>query len=295
MTAGPGNPIDRQTFGVGGAALSALVAGPEDGDMVVLLHGMPSSAELWRGVVPRLAEAGLRAVAFDLPGYGQTLVPARADHSLAGAAELLATWMRIEIGRGLWLVGHDLGGGVAQIIASRHPTLLSRLTLTNTVAGDNWPVPPIRLARGVARIGLYAPLAAVLGRNPYVKAQLRKGFADPSRLDGDVLTRVFLDSKVSDGDGRRAFARHLVSLDPAQTSAALGNLSRLTIPTQLIWGAQDPFFPWDTVGQRLQNVLPAPDVAVLDDAGHFCPVERPDRFAEALLGWDPPPDTEEAG
>jgi 2-hydroxymuconate-semialdehyde hydrolase len=276
--------IERRTFGIGGAALSGLAAGPEDGDLVVLLHGIPASAELWRGVLVRLGAAGFRAIAFDLPGYGQTLVPARSDHSLAGAAELIATWLKIEVTGPAWVVGHDLGGGVAQILASRHPTLLSRLTLADTVVEGTWPVTTVRVLQRVARAGLYPALAAArLIPNPYVWRELRRGFADPARLPPADADRVFWDGKLRDPDGRRAFARHLAALDPAQTAAAMGNLARLTIPTQLVWGRQDVFQPWDVAGVRLQAHLPDPTVTLLDDAGHFAPLEQPEAFAAALL------------
>lgn len=278
----------RCSWALQGAALSALEGGTADSDAdpIVLLHGIPSSAELWRGVMPALVEAGHHVVAFDLPGYGQTLLPARGDHSLGGAAELLATWLRIHVGRGAWLVGHDLGGAVAQILAVRHPTLLRRMTLVDSVFDDSWPAGPIRMLRLLARAGLYPPLGAVrLLPNPLVWREIRRGFADGQRATPALVERVFLDGKVHDDDGRRAFARHLVALDPAQTVTAAGSLARLPFPTQLVWGAQDVFQPWAQVGVPLAAALGEPDVTMLDDTGHFAPVERPDAVARALLDW----------
>lgn len=280
----------RRSWAIGGAALSALEGGAstDDGETVVLLHGIPSSAELWRDVAVRLVDAGHHVVAFDLPGYGHTLLPSRADHSLAGAAELVATWLRIHVGRGAWLVGHDLGGAVAQILVSRHPTLVSRMTLTDAVVESSWPVAPIRRLQLVARTGAY-PLLGALGLVPngWMRRELRRGFADPSRATATLLDRVFWDGKVTDDDGRRAFARHLLALDPSQTTTAAGSLGRLPFPTQLVWGAQDHFQPVGTVGARLQDLLDAPPPTVLEDAGHFAPLEQPDAFTRAMLDWSP--------
>lgn len=280
----------RRSWAMQGAALSALEGGDPDGpgDTIVLLHGIPASAELWRGVMPLLVEAGHHVVAFDLPGYGQTLLPARTDHSLAGAAELVATWLRIHAGRGAWLVGHDLGGAVAQVLVARHPTLVGRMTLTDTVVEDSWPVTPIRLLRGLARAGLYPTLGALrLLPNPYMWRELRRGFADPDRATRPLVERVFFDGKVHDDDGRRAFARHLRALDHGQTVTAAGSLGRLPFPTQLVWGAKDEFQPWDEVGVRLRDALGTDAVTVLADAGHYAPAERPDAFARAMLDWQP--------
>lgn len=288
----------RRSWAIGGAALSALEGGsaqlrdgqdPPRAEVVVLLHGIPASAELWRSVMTRLVAAGHHVVAFDLPGYGDTLLPARTDHSLAGAAEMISAWMRINVGRGAWLVGHDLGGAVAQIVVSRHPTMLSRLTLADTVFEDSWPVGPIRALRRIARTGLYPLLgAAGLFPNPVMRRELRRGFADPDRATEEVVDRVFFDGKVHDDAGRRAFARHLVSLDPFQTVAAAGTLSRVPCPSQLVWGSHDVFQPWEQVGVKVEAALPDPDVTLLEGVGHFAPVEDPAGFARALLDWDPP-------
>jgi pimeloyl-ACP methyl ester carboxylesterase len=287
--------VVRRTFGVGGAALSALCAGDgavadgsgKDGEVVVLLHGIPTSAELFREVLPPLADAGFDVFAFDLPGYGHTLVPSRTDHSLAGAAELLATWMRTVLNRPVWLVGHDLGGAVAQILATRHPTLLSRLTLSNCPAEDAWPIPPITLLKRIAP--LYPTFASVrpLAANAWSAGQVARVFHDPSALRDDDLHRIFWDRKMTDADGRRAFARHLKALDNRQTLDAAPSLARLPMPTQIVWGGSDPALPWDRNGRRLQELLADPDVTIVERAGHFVPLEQPQAFADALLDWTP--------
>ena len=70
----------------GGAQLSLLEAGPADGQPLVLLHGIPTSAELWRGIMPKLAAEGFRCLAPNLPGYGMTRLSPDGDYSIFGAA-----------------------------------------------------------------------------------------------------------------------------------------------------------------------------------------------------------------
>ena len=273
------------------AMLSALVAGPEDGPPVVLLHGMPASAELWRGVLPRLAEVGYRAWAPDLPGYGGTRLPRGGDHSVAGAAELITAWLsgkgtESSPGRPVWLVGHDLGGAAAQVLVSRRPELVSRLTLGDTVVEDSWPVTPIRIFRLLARLGLYVPLAAMgLVPNPYAWRELRKGFSNPAVCDRSIAERVFWDTKAKDPEGRRAFSRHLASLDSRQTVEVAPRLAELEVPVLLLWGRDDVFQIWGEVGERLRTLLPDPDVKVVEAAGHFFPLERPKAYVAGLLEW----------
>lgn len=265
-----------------------LAVGPETGAPVVLLHGIPASAELWREGLLNLSAAGFRVYAPDLPGYGQTRLPAGGDHSLQGAAELIAAWLKQAGLAPVWLVGHDLGGGVAQIMLVHHPALINRLTLSHAAVEDLWPVGAVRLSRFLARLGVFQGLAAtgLLNIDPYFARELQKAVANQDTLNrGDTRRRIFYDTKFSDPQGRREFGAHLVALDNAQTVAVAPKLSQVTVPTLLLWGRNDPFQPWETTGQRLQQLLPQAQVKLLDQAGHFAMLDQPDAFYQALIAW----------
>lgn len=277
----------RRTAELEPARLSYLEAAPASASEdrpLVLLHGMPASAELWRDVLEELARAGHRALAPDLPGYGETRLPEGGDHSLDGAADLIEQWLEVTGLVPVRLVGHDLGGGVAQILAGRRPELIARLTLADTVLQDGWPVAPVRIFRAVARLGLYAPLAAAgLVPNPYARRELVKGFARPERIDEETARRVFWDGKVSDPEGRREFARHLAALDPEQTVEAARHLHRYRGPTLLLWGEKDRFLPAHRDAEGFRHFLPGAQLEIVANTGHFAPLERPRVWARALL------------
>jgi pimeloyl-ACP methyl ester carboxylesterase len=265
--------------------LSVIGAGPVGGEPVLFLHGLPTGAELWRSVLTAFAEAGFRGLAPDLPGYGLTRIPPVEDHSLAGAAELLAAWLRHDGLGPVWVVGHDLGGGVAQLLATRHPDLVGRLSLTNAVSDGTWPVPPVRLLIAAARAGTYPWLVRLrLFPNPYLRHELDRAFADPERVGRSDRERVFWDGKVSTAAGRQAFARHLAATARV-SSAVAADLAGLDVPSQIVWGGQDPFQPWDGAGRTLRDLLPDPEVSFLHDSGHFTPLEQPAGLADHLLSW----------
>lgn len=275
--------VTRTRVDVAGAQLSVLVAG--DGGPLVLLHGIPTGAELWRELLTPLADAGYRVLAPDLPGYGATRLPPQGDHSLAGAAELLARWLTEAGAAPARIVGHDAGGAVAQLLAVRHPRLVSQLTLTNSIVDGWWPAPRARFATLAARAGLYAPAARLrLVPNAYVRREIRRGFAEPARMGRRDLDRVFWDTKFTDPQGRAVFQRHLAALTPKDTAAVCFALPHLAIPSQLVWGMADPFQTWETAGHRLRALLPSAEVVHLDHCGHFTPLECPDRLRQALLG-----------
>jgi len=285
----------RLTISIDDTRLSMLVAGPESGAPVLLLHGLPASAELWRVGLSRLSEAGFRAFAPDLPGYGQTSLPDGADRSLRGAAEALATWLRQDGVLPVWIVGHDLGGGVAQIMAVHYPELVNCLTLSHAAVEDLWPIPSVRLLRLLARLGLYPMLAAsgLIDKNPYFARQLRKSVADPDLFDDShLLRRVFFDTKVTDPRGRREFNAHLAALDNRHTAAVAPRLRGIQAPTLLLWGRDDPFQPWESTGVRLRQLLPDSHIILLNNASHFAMLDQPDAFYGALIEWrqsQPPP------
>ncbi len=121
--------------GDGGTVRVAWVAaGPPDGPAVLLLHGEPSWSFLYRKVMRVLADAGLRAIAPDLPGFGRSDKPAEvADHTYARHVE----WMRsfafdvLNLG-GITLVGQDWGGLIGLRLAAEHPDRFERIVAANT-------------------------------------------------------------------------------------------------------------------------------------------------------------------
>ena len=268
--------------------VSSLEGG--DGPPIVLLHGIPTGAELWRPVIGLLADRGYRAVAPDLPGYGMTRIAPSGDYSLEGATDLLAEWLRL---RGLLpvsLVGHDAGGAVAQLLAVRHPELLNRLTLTNSIADGFWPAPRARLGRMAARLHLVRFAAACRTiPNPYIRWTVRRAFADRNRYDEVDTNAVFWDTKFSQQQGRIAFERSLAQLSTVSTTEAALGLPHSTVPTQLVWGMADPFQRWDGPGRRLAELLPRASVTKLHDCGHFTPLERPELLVASLTEWTEEP------
>jgi pimeloyl-ACP methyl ester carboxylesterase len=97
-----------------------------EGFPVVLLHGIPTSPALWRHVMPQVR--GGRCLAFELVGYGDSIPAGRdRDISVARQADYLLAWLDHLGVEPAVLVGHDLGGGVAQIAAVREPRRCARL------------------------------------------------------------------------------------------------------------------------------------------------------------------------
>lgn len=109
-------------------------AGPAEGPLVVLLHGFPERWSTWRDTLGALANAGFRAVAPDLRGYGASDRPSGvADYSVTRLVEDVEAIVRACGQSKAFIVGHDFGGGVAWATAMLQPSLVDRLAILNSI------------------------------------------------------------------------------------------------------------------------------------------------------------------
>ena len=263
---------------VGGARLYYYAAGSRGaGEPVVLLHGFPTSSHLWRDVVPLMPE-GHRVVVLDLLGYGRSDRPAGRDLSIKGHAERvvgLLDALRVSFAA---VVGHDLGGGIAQYLAVHHPTRIARLALIDSVAFDDWPTRQVKLARTTLPLTRHLPGTWILS---LLRAELERGYAEEERGSRsiDIYVRPFCQP-----DGLEVLIAHLEALDPAETMALQPRLRDIVAPTAIITGAHDPFLP-PAVAKRLHEAIPKSTLDIVPDVRHFIPEEAPKAMGDILTEW----------
>jgi haloalkane dehalogenase len=121
--------------GDGGTLRAAYVdAGPADGPVALLLHGEPSWSFLYRHVIPVLADAGIRAVAPDMIGFGRSDKPTRPeDHSFARHVEWTRSLVFDQLDlRDVTVVGQDWGGLIGLRLVAEHPDRFARVVAANT-------------------------------------------------------------------------------------------------------------------------------------------------------------------
>ena len=265
--------MDTRFAEAGGVRMRWEEAG--EGSPVVFVHGIPTSPRLWRHVVPKV-EA--RSMAWEMVGYGASIPEGRdRDISVAMQAHYLADWMReVGLGNGAVVVGHDLGGGVAQILAVRNPELVRGLVLTNCISYDSWPIAPVRA------IGASGPL---FGRMPiaafrrFYAAFLRGGHDDRGRWRESVSEHLpFYEG----AGGAAALVAQARSLNVRDTLGISDAIPRLDVPARLVWGVADGFQPVG-YGYRLAYELGG-SMQRVEGARHFVPEDHPDEIATAVNG-----------
>lgn len=245
--------------------LAHLAHGPPDGELVVLLHGEPTSSHLWREVVPPLTEAGLRVVAPDLVGFGRSDKPAEIGWYTPErlAASLEAHLDRIAPGR-LTLVVHDWGGMLGLPWAVEHAERVDRLVITDTALyqpggrmSDEWQAFRDFVERTPQLpIGFLISEATVRGLSSEEQAAHEAPFPDAASQAG-ARALPLLVPQADDAPGAQRSWRSRQALGEWQA------------PTLVLWGAEDRILK-PRVGQRLAEDIPGcVGFETIADAGHF--------------------------
>ncbi len=247
------------------------------GEPIIFLHGFPTSSHLWREVVPLVPE-GHRVVVVDLLGFGRSDRPMGRELSLRAHAErVLALMDALRITRAA-IVGHDIGGGIAQHLAIRQPARAARLALINSVAFDEWPTREVRMARVTLPLTRYLPPTWILS---ILRTDLHRGYVEDERGHQSVEMYV---RHFSTPEGRDMLMEHILALDPSETVALAPRLKDIVAPTAIIWGAHDPFLPL-TIGRRLHGTIPDSTLTIIPEGRHFVPEESPETVATVLRDW----------
>jgi epoxide hydrolase 4 len=269
----------------------ALTEGPEDGPLVLLMHGFPELARSWRHQLPALAQAGYLAVAPNMRGYDGT--EARGPYDLrtlgndaAGLIEALGRERAI-------LVGHDWGGVAVWAAAHLHPNRVERLVVMNAphprllreemlASGEQrkrsryilqfqipW-LPERQLSKDRG-----ARIARALRGGSHVRTawtddeleHYRSAFDEPRKLKGPLAYY------------RTAFRNALL-----RRGAGLGG--PIQAPTLVLWGMRDRFLaPGFADPGRLRRHASNVEVVPIEEVGHYVQNEAPERVNAELLRW----------
>lgn len=208
------------------------------------------------------ASSGWRRIYPDLPGAGATPAPGTVRSAADVVAVLLEFAAEVADGERPLLVGHSAGAYLARGMAARHPERFGGLALFCPLSPEARDIPVHRLVDGAGDLGDDGFRNYFVVQTPDMLARYEEVVAPAAALiDEAAMARIG--------------ARWELALDDAPTFAA---------PTLIVAGRRD-----STVGFRaaldLGDVYPSSTVAVVDDAGHALPHERPDVVAALMADW----------
>ena len=264
---------------VGDKFFTGLSAGPQDAPLTVLLHGFPQTSHAWKWQTGHLGEEGQRAVAPDLRGHSPAGPrPADiADYHLDAVGQDV-----IELAEALGhntfhLVGHDLGGIVAWYLAAHYPERVCTLTAVSTphlgafAAALHNPaitrVPPFALFRQPSPVAEQIMLADDA-------AALRAAYTGLEPQDVSRYVQTFQRPGIL-----TAALNYFRAIDYEQWFA----LPPVTVPTQFVWGVEDPYLEDSTAQATAEYVKDGYQAHPLDGVAHWVPDTARRELASLLL------------
>jgi pimeloyl-ACP methyl ester carboxylesterase len=270
---------DRRTVETPAGTIEYRESG--SGPVVVFVHGVGVNGDLWRCVVPRLADAH-RCVTPDLP-WGSHSLPLRADAdlSLPGMAQIVADFVAALELDDVTLVANDTGGAVAQALVGRHPQRIARLVLTSCDAFEKFPPTPQRYLELAARSRALMWLVAWSAQFKLIqRLPTAYGWVTSKPIE-EAIMRSYTDPVRMNRSVRRDLTRLLRAVDTRYTYEAAEALRGFDKPALVLWAQDDKIFPREH-GRRLAELMPQGQFELMPDSRTFIPEEQPDRLAERV-------------
>ena len=248
-----------------------------DGHPLVLIAGLSYSHWQWHKMVPGLAEQ-FRVILFDNRGIGQTDKPEGPYSAPMLAADTAGLLEALDVERAA-VMGHSMGGFVAQELALERPDLVSELILASTHFGGPDHVPITEEAMAVFADISGDPMERFRRGLAVVTAP---GFAEENAAVIEEWMAYRAQNPIEPGpyQAQLAVGMGLVS----EEAAYAHRLHRVQAPTLILFGEHDKVVP-PANAQLLADKIPNSAVTILPDAGHFFPLETPDAAVQAVVDF----------
>lgn len=250
-----------------------------DGPPLVLMHTVRTQLDHFQRLIPLLT-GRYRVYAVDFPGMGWSDIVPGASY---GHDDLLAAIVQFVRGLDLTdttLVGESMGAVVALTASVQLGKRVTRVVASNTYDYPQGLERANLLARIIipsVRAPIVGPVFAAMENKAIVKGIVSGGYADPSRFPPSYLDElVRVGARPGYSQVARAIYRNLPTL-----IAAHDRYPSVTVPATLIYTTKD----WSRQEDRDKTAaaVPTSSVVTIDNAGHFCAMEKPEEFAKVVL------------
>lgn len=254
------------------------------GPAVVFVHGLLVNGDLWRSVVPAVAEAGYRCITPDWPlGSHEVPVP-DADLSPPGVAALIADVLGVLELRDVTVIANDTGGALTQLLMTQHPERVGRVVLTSSDSFERFFPPTFAYLPHVARLPGTVWLLTLLLRLRFLhRLPITFGWLSKRPMERAALDSYLLPGRRSPRI-RDDLRRFLLGVDKRHTMQAADTLSAFDKPVLLAWSREDRLFPV-SLAERLKARLPNAQLELIDDAFTFVPEDRPRELSRLVVDF----------
>ena len=284
--------MDQHRVTANGIDFAYFSEGPIDGPLALCLHGFPDTAHTWRHLLPRLAEAGYHAVAPFLRGYSPTSLSAD-DRYDTGTLALDACQLHQALGgnEDAVIIGHDWGAFATYGAAAYQPERWRRV-VTAAVA------PQASMSDGFFTFDqLHRSWYVFFFQTPMAEyAVSMEDYAFIDRLWSDwspgfdgTWDAAQVKQSLASAENLSAaigYYRAMFAGPSDQPEAVAAQEASSTVapqPTLYLHGADDGCMGIDTIGPVYEFLPPHSEMVVIEGAGHFLQVERPDEVNDHII------------
>ena len=280
--------MDHQQITTNGVKLHVVQDGPKTGRLVILLHGFPEFWYGWRRQIPHLAAAGYRVWAPDQRGYNLSDKPVEiAAYTLDELAADVIGLIDAAGQEKACIVGHDWGASVAWWMAAKYPARVERMVVINVPHGS---VIAKNLRRNFAQMRKsWYILFFQLPWLPEALAQLRNWNLLAQALRMSSRPGTFTDEDLEAYRQAWSQPRAYTSMLNWYRAVVQRHLTppespRITVPTLLIWGAQDRFLAREMAQQSI-DLCDDGRLVFVEEATHWVQHEEAERVNELMTSW----------
>jgi pimeloyl-ACP methyl ester carboxylesterase len=249
------------------------------GETLVFIHGLLVNGDLWRKVVPSLAQS-YRCITLDLPlGAHSIALNAKADLTPPGIARLIADFLAALDLSSITLVANDTGGAFTQIAITAYPQRVGRLILTNCDAYENFLPPTIRVFQWFAFLPGFIALLGQLGKLAVVQRFILKLVAKHPVENRAVQS--YMHPITQNSGIRHDVGKVLRGISSRYTLAAAQKFTNFNQPVLLVWAPEDRIFTLQ-YAKRLQKAFPHTTLRLVQDSYAFISEDQPAQLIDHI-------------
>ena len=248
-----------------------------EGKLLVLISGIGYSLWQWHKMVPLLAKH-FQVITFDNRGVGQSDKPAGPYSAQILAADTVGLLDALGMGKAI-IMGHSMGGFVAQVTALDFPQRVEKLILCSTNFGGPHHIPVTEEAMKVLTDASSDPLTRF--QNGLI-VSTAPGWAEKN----PQMIQEWVEWRVANPIEPAAYQAQLaigLALLPPEASFE-DRLSSIEVPTLILFGAHDKVVPPENAA-LLAEKIPNSEIVILPEAGHFFPIETPEAAAQTVVDF----------
>ena len=269
--------IEFKYIDTNGITLHVALAGPEDGELVILLHGFPEFWYGWRNQIDALVRSGYRVAVPDQRGYNKSDKPAgRKAYTIDILAQDIAGLIKSMDREDAFIIGHDWGGAVGWHLAATHPEVVRGFIAVNIPHMGVFPrvllQAPSQLIRSIYMAFFQLPILPERLMRTKDFEHMAKGIRRTGRAG--AFTAGALESYKSAWREPGALSGMLNWYRALPFSINKINTDRINVPVKIIWGDKDPFLSKKLAAESLK-FTDTREVTWVHGATHWVHLEEP--------------------